>query len=533
MVHLSLATILQEHVTLELECIDRMYLNVYMPRLQTEAFVASFFKKHRGARFASSALMEPMTTAFRNEIERFVEQNHIPVVIFKSGQRKDDVAHEFLANFRGKEGVLFLGKAQEKTGVFRTEKRHTDAGRVYPWIVRSTAPVMHYYFYCFDEDFGPFFLKYCSYFPYNAKLCINGHEWLKRQLKKRGIGFTELDNGILTCEDPALMQAIADSLTAEMICDLLHKWQQRLPYPFAPEDTAAGYQYHLSILQAEFSLTQVLDRPVTGRQFFEQVIRENLDCGRPDHVQLIFDRRITRRTPGSFRTRVITEGVTPSLYLDYKHCRVKQYHKEGRALRTETTINNTRDFGIAKGILNLPALRRIGFSANRRLLNVQRLSHDCFVGSELFQSAQEPKIVDSQRTSGLRFGDSNTQTLLAALLIFRLHVSGFSNRDLRDVLAQMLGQKPGDISSGRMTYLLRKLKLHGLIRRVVKSHRYQLTETGVRLSLFYTRAYARLLQPAASHCLPCQPDLGGSQRDSFARLAAAMNACCEEAHLAA
>ena len=110
---------------------------------------------------------------------------------------------------------------------------------------------------------------------------------------------------------------------------------------------------------------QVLDRPLTGRVFFEDVIRENLDLGRPDQVSLIFNKRVNRRTPGRFRTRVITEGVTPSIHVDYKHSRIKQYHKEGRALRTETTINDTRDFRVGKRLHNLPALRQIGFQANR------------------------------------------------------------------------------------------------------------------------------------------------------------------------
>ena len=124
----------------------------------------------------------------------------------------------------------------------------------------------------------------------------------------------------------------------------------RIPHPFTPEDRAAGYRYDISILQAEFSLTQVLDRPSTGRVFFEEVIRENLEIGRPDHVQLIFERRITKQTPGRFRTRVITEGVTPSLHIDYKRSRIKQYHKEGLALRTETTINDPHDFDIGHAV---------------------------------------------------------------------------------------------------------------------------------------------------------------------------------------
>jgi hypothetical protein len=119
-----------------------------------------------------------------------------------------------------------------------------------------------------------------------------------------------------------------------------------------------------------------LGRPLTGRVFFEEVIRENLDIGRSSQVQLIFDRRVSSRAPGKFRTRVITGGVVPSLHVDYKNSRIKQYHKEGRALRTETTINNTRDFGIGKLLKNLSALRQVGVQANRSLLDVQTISHE-------------------------------------------------------------------------------------------------------------------------------------------------------------
>jgi hypothetical protein len=327
----SVAEIIREHVVLELEGIDRMYLNVYQPKLQTERGVAAFFRFHRGHLFASSALMDPMTKAFIADVERFVTQNQIPVVLFTKGQRKEDIALDYRRKFTGTEGVLFVGKAQEKTAVFRTEKRtNPTTGQKYPWIVRSTAMVNHFYFYAIDDDFGPFFLKFCTYFPYNAKLCLNGHEYVKRQLAKEGIAFEALDNGILSCANPQRLQEIADSLSAAKIDALLRKWLKRLPHPYPAADRAAGYCYDISILQAEFSLTQVLDRPRTGRIFFEEVIRENLDLGRPDQVQLIFERRVTKRTLGRFRTRVLTEGVTPSLHIDYKHSRIKQYQGRPR-----------------------------------------------------------------------------------------------------------------------------------------------------------------------------------------------------------
>ncbi|HWT77900.1 MAG TPA: hypothetical protein VN648_03740, partial [Candidatus Methylomirabilis sp.] len=353
----SVADVLVDHVTLEVESIDRMYLNVYQPRLQAANGVAAFFRHHRGERFASSTLMEPISKAFITAVERFVQREQVPLITFAKGQSKDAIAKEYHAQFQGEEGIVFVGKAQEKTPVFGTEKRRNpDTGQRYPWIVSRTSMVNHFYFYGLDKDFGPFFLKFCTYFPYNAKLCINGHEYVKRQLAKEGITFEALDNGILTCANPKRLQQLCDGLSPAKIDALLRKWLRRLPHPFPAQDRAAGYRYDLSILQVECSLTQVLDRPLSGRVFFEEVIRENLDLGRPDRVQLVFPRRITKATPGRFRTRVVTEGVTPSLHIDYKHSRIKQYHKEGRALRTETTINDPRDFGIGKRLSNLPAL---------------------------------------------------------------------------------------------------------------------------------------------------------------------------------
>src|SRR5712691_2696029 len=176
----TVADVLSSHVVLEVECIDRLYLNVYQARLQYPAGVAAFFLGHRGARFASSALMDPITKAFVASVHRFAQAQGVPVVEFAKGQRKDDVAREYLAGFEAAgrlEGVLFVGKAQEKTAVFRTEKRRNPVtGAVYPWIVRSTGMVNHFYFYCVDAEFGPFFLKFCSYYPYNARLCVNGNE---------------------------------------------------------------------------------------------------------------------------------------------------------------------------------------------------------------------------------------------------------------------------------------------------------------------------------------------------------------------
>ena len=530
----TVGEILRDHTTLEVESLDRMYLNVYVPGLQYESGVAAFFRAHRGQLFASSALMAPMSKAFVAAIEAFVAEHALPLISFEKGQRKDAVMAQHLARFPGDEGLLFVGRAQEKAAVCRTEKRRNpQTGQPYPWLVRSTAMVNHYYFYGVDRDFGPFFLKFCAYFPYNAKLCLNGHEYVKRQLAQRGIAYEALDNGLLSCAEPRQLQALCDGLSAAKIDALVRKWLARLPHPFTRRDQRAGYRYEVSILQAEFSLTQVLDRPVTGRLFFEAVIRENLDLGRPDRVQLIFDRRVSSQTPGRFRTRVITEGVTPSLHVEYKKTRIKQYHKEGRALRTETTINDAYDFKIGRRLSHLSALRKVGFQANRRLLDVQRISHDCAIGEVAFARVSRPATVDGQRAAALRFADPMVQALLGLLVVFRLRPAGWRHRDLGAPLATLLGLPAGAITPGRMTYQLRRLRLHGLIARVPGTHRYRVTEPGLRLALFFTRVHARLFRPGLSVVMPGAAQDDAPLRRAFAHLERAMDQWCKEARLAA
>ena len=225
------------------------------------------------------------------------------------------------------------------------------------------------------------------------------------------------------------------------------------------------------------------------------MLRDNLDLGRPSNMQLIFDKRIPRSTKTRFRTRLITEHVVPSLWLDYKHSSIKQYFKEGRALRTELTVNNTRDFGIGKALKNLPQLRELAFTANRRLLHVQQLSQDPTLGDDVFRELTTPQVVDGQRVSALRFGDETVLAVLGALLMFRHVPQGFTNSELRRDVARLLARQAQDLKPGQMTYHLRRLRLRGLICRVPGSHRYVVTEAGLHIAQFYVCTMSRVIRP--------------------------------------
>src|SRR5215207_9103080 len=172
-------------------------------------------------------------------------------------------------------------------------------------------------------------------------------------------------------------------------------------------------------------------------------------------------------------------------------------------------INNPGDFGIGKGLTNLPALREVGFSANRRLLGVQRLSHNPIRAADAFTAVHEPIITATgYRIAGLRLGDRRAHALLQALLVFRLLTpSGFTNRDLRELLAGLLGTAPREITAGQAGYDLRRLRVHGLIARIPGTHRYRLTHIGGDHAMLLTRIHTRLLQPGLAQLTDPDPPM--------------------------
>ena len=306
MSEIDINEILKDHVTLDVECIDRLYLNGYIPNLQLPGQLVNFLR-HRGAKIPSPAILGKMTDAYKASVVAFAEEHDIPLIHFERGVRKDDVAAEYRAQHGEQEGVVFIGIAQERASAYKARKR-TQGQHVFFDYSRQSVFVNHYYFYLQDADFGPAFIKVCTYAPYAVKVCLNGHEWAKCQLRQRGIAFEALDNGFLSCEDPQALQATCDQLGPEQLQAFFAKWQARLPGQLTAADRTAGYDYRLSIWQVEFSRTQVFADPVRGRQWFEAVIRDNLDVGRPDRIQLVFEETRHPTHPGSvshpsYRTR--------------------------------------------------------------------------------------------------------------------------------------------------------------------------------------------------------------------------------------
>ena len=521
------ADVVAGHVTLDVSCLDRVYLNGYVAKLQTPGGVVYFFRDHRGKPIVSPALFEPIGEKFRKDIRDWAQANGIPVIRFTAGQRKADVMAPYLdaAAAAGRSQVVAVGCAQEFQLVWTARKRDTDpAGCPQFSFTKEQRRVSVFYIYIFDERMGPGFIKICTYFPYPVKAWVNGHEWAKRQAAAAGIGFTALSNGFASCEDPAALQDICDRFGPGTVQVWFERWMARIPLPLTDADRDAGYWWELSMRQTETSRTLVFDDDVHARAFFEALLCENMDLGRPENVELLFRRgqRLGRPTlppaGGGFKTKIDRYCDLVTLNVFYRNSRLKQYLKDGVALRIETVVNDPRDLRCNRQLQNLPELQDKARAINARLLETETVGQGTALVSPVIERITRPTLTgEGRKAPALRFGDLRVQALAGAVAAMLFTVTGITNKTLRGLMTGLL-HRP--YSMNQASYDLSRLARNGLIQRVPCRNRYTLTRDGLLFAHFYTKVYDHVLRPLMAPDRPNAPPELAAALATFDQLAA-------------
>ncbi len=499
--------VLDGHVKLDLECLDRLYLHGYLGQLQVGGQVIQFLN-HRGYPVPSPACLQQIGDAFRRRVASFAEANHIPVVALKAADRNIEVMRPYLeaAATSGRSQVAAIGMAQEAQRVFIARKRDTNPGKCPQFSFdKKDRRVTVYYFYLWDAGFGPAFIKVCTYCPWPVKVWVNGHEWAKQQARKAGLGFTELSNGFASCDDPAMLQRICDALqpgTIERVLPAVAVPPAAAAWPRRPEGRV---------------LVGTVDGPGRGVPhhrvhpapacpgFFDALVTDNLDLGRPDTLEIIFDRQI--RKDLRHRTRVQDQGHHPGTEVTvnafYKHSRIKQYLKDRRALRIETVVNAPGDLGCQRRLHHLDELQTRARAVNARLLETERAGQGCVLANPVFERIAHPSVdADGRRATAMRFGDSRVQALAGALAVTLCAVTGITNRSLRALMTGLLGAPYGMTQA---SYDLARLRRNGLITRRPHSNTYDLTADGLAFAVFYTKVHDRVLTPLFAAGQPQAP----------------------------
>jgi hypothetical protein len=500
------------HVSLDISCLDRLYLTGFVPKLQTPGGVVYFLNTHRGSPIASPALFEQIGIRFRAAMRQWAQTHGVPMIRFNAGERKAEVMAPYLhaAKAEGQSKVVAIGCAQEYAQVWTAAKRDTDPGKCPQFsFTKQRRRVSVFYVYIWDTQVGPGFIKVCTYFPYPIKVWLNGHERAKQEATAAGIGFTELSNGFASATDPAGLQTVCDTLTAGTIKVWFERWMATLPLPLTTADRDGGFWWDLSMRQIEVSRTLVFDDDCHARAFFEALLADNMDLGRPENVELIFRRgsRIGRPADpprgGGFKTKIDRYCDLVTLNVFYKNSRCKQYLKNGRALRIETVINDARDLGCNRMLTNLEQLQSKARAINTQLLQTVTVGQGTALVSPVIERITKPTVTDEGRKApALRFGDLRVQALAGALANMLFAVTGITNKHLRVLMTDLL-HRPYSINQA--SYDLTRLMRNGLIQRIPGRNRYTLTRDGQLFAHIYTKVHDRVLLPLMATDRPNAP----------------------------
>ncbi|MGE5293154.1 MAG: hypothetical protein ACM3ML_39405 [Micromonosporaceae bacterium] len=521
------ADVVAGHVKLDVSCLDRLYLNGYIAKLQTPGGVVYFFHDHRGKLIASPALFEPIGEKFRRDIKDWAQANGIPMIRFGAGDRKADVMAPYLqaAAAAGRSRVVAAGCAQEFQRVWTARKRDTSPGGCPQFFFTKEQRRVPVFYVCiFDEQIGPGFIKICTYFPYPVKVWVNGHEWAKRQAARAGIGFTALSNGFASCQDPDALQQICDRFGPGTVQVWFERWMAPIPLPLTGADRDAGFWWELSMRQVETSRTLVFDEDCHARAFFEALLCENMDLGRPENAELLFRRGQRRGQPalpppgGGFRTAIDRYRHMVTINVFHKNSRVKQSLKDGVAPRIETVINSPDDPGRRRMLSNLPELQAKARAINDRLLHTETAGQDTVLVSPVIERITRPTVTgDGRKAPAPRFGDLRVQALAGVTAAMPFTVTGITNRSPRALMTGLL-HRP--CSMNQASHDLSRLARNGLIRRIPGHNRYTLTRDGPLFAHFYTKVYDHVLRPLMAPDRPNAPPELAAAPDTPGQLAA-------------
>jgi hypothetical protein len=348
------------------------------------------------------------------------------------------------------------------------------------------------------------FVRVCPYFPFSARLCLNHHHWLARQMAAEGIAFRQTGNMFLGCSDPGRLQALADSLTPHDLERCGQKWLRALVPFFTPTERRVC-AHRLFFAQVEYCDNAIFQRRAALDGLSERLLDANRTIGQPTKLAMIYGRRVTKRYRGKLETVIEDLDLpNPVIRSYYRNGSVKQYVRDHLGLRTEATSNNTADFGVPKSVDTLPQLREAMAAVTDRYLTVQQDILETFVDrGQLRQLAEPTSLPSGRRIPGLKLDHPRQLAVMHALVRFA-HVAGgdtFTTRDLHPVAAAALDLTPDQYRLASLRYDLSKLRAKRLVEKVERSRRYRLLPQGYRICVLFLKLFERVYAPLTAGLL--------------------------------
>jgi hypothetical protein len=492
-------------------CFDRMVIHGYLSGLSRPEQVVYFIRQVLGLPVVSKEVLRQRTDDYRDWVEAYARNHHIPIEWAEKGVRKEDYVSPRLSRLVKKNayGVYFIFKSMEQGRTFRISvPKYPTPDPNYRILAHQRSRFTHYYFYIRDEFLGPIVLRVASFFPFHATYWLNGHSFIEQELKRTHVGFHKNDNAFLAVDDVAALQAAADRLSPQIIRKQLDYWTFLLGPKFSKKERS---QMNLSrfyaLAQVEYCRNFLFKRHFPIHKIFERSCEIGLWRLTANRISEIFGVRLNKRLRGKLATVLDQIEHGHHVFRAYwKNAFLKQYEKFSRYLRNELCSNNLRDFGLKKGLDHLDAVRTRFQIITDRFASFQAQCLNVHVDFPLLQRLALPLTVGSVRYPGIKIHDTRIIRLLEVLLHGSPTLGGWTAKQIHQAVLITFQLSPKTYGLNQLRYDLRKLKGHGLLQRDGSRYAYRLTPKGVQVALLFLFFHKRLCGPLANSRFHHTPD---------------------------
>jgi hypothetical protein len=492
-------------------CFDRIVIHGYLSGLSRPEQVVYFVRQVLGLPVVSKEVLSQRTTDYRDWVEAYARNHHIPIEWAEKGVRKEDYVSPRLRRLvkNNTYGVYFIFKSMEQGRTFRISvPKYPTSDPNYRILAHQRSRFTHYYFYIRDEVLGPIVLRVASFFPFHATYWLNGHSFIEQELKRNHVGFHKIDNAFLAIDDVAALQAAADRLSPQIIRKQLDYWSFLLGPKFSKKERS---QMNLSrfyaLSQVEYCRNFIFKRHFPIHKIFERSCEIGLWRLTANRISQIFGVRLTKRLPGKLATVLDQIEHGHHVFRAYwKNAFLKQYEKFARYLRNELCSNNLRDFGLKKGLDHLDAVRTRFQTITSRFSSFQAQCLNVHVDFPLLQRLALPITLASVRYPGIKIHDTRIIRLLEVLLHGGNTVGGWTAKQIHQAVLTTFQLSPNTYGLNQLRYDLRKLKGHGLLERDGTHYAYRLTTKGLQVALLFLFFHKRLCGPLANSRFHHTPD---------------------------
>jgi hypothetical protein len=493
-----------------LNCYDRIIITGHVQRWCYAQAMTSYLYQHDIRIFDYTTLVQPLRERIRANAESIAQENGFEIEFIRRSKhfRKEKRIKRILEERGSYPGLVHIFSAMESCPAY-VPWHDKSTGKTF---VKSTSgKCLHYYFYFIDEDLGLCFLRVPTWSPFRLQFYFNGHNWLASQLKQNGVGFELQDNAFLKIDD----FEVANQLAVQLHIEKLHAKLDCFAQQYCPVIHDMNLQYNWSIMQAEYATDLVFKRQSTLQAFYPLLLETLIQAVKPADIATFLGRKLHGNYQAEMGNRFNLRWLGRRIRHQMGPVAIKMYDKFNIVLRIETTVNqvpffkqyrqvNHRDGSTSmrwapmkKTIYSLSPLQETLQAANQRYLKFVSEIDTPEVGVEKLHRLAETKEINHHRHKGFNLFSQEDASLFRTLLRGEFFISGFTNKDLRLLLPNK--------NSGQITRLLKRLRVHGLIKKVGRRYKYYLTDFGRQMAVMALKLREMVVIPELALVHQVQP----------------------------